>query len=271
MIRIREAAVAGSFYPADPGELQSMVRRLLDAAPAGQEGAAPKALVVPHAGYVYSGPVAASAYAPLREHQQRYRRVLLLGPAHRMAFLGLAASSADAFQTPLGEVALDRASLDTLQHPAVLTIDAAHRSEHSLEVQLPFLQCVLNSFRLLPLLVGDAHAEEVAAVIERLWGGPETLVVVSSDLSHYLRYEDARDSDGRTCRAIESLDNDSISRAAACGATPLRGLLIAARRHGLRVVTLGLCNSGDVFGDRDRVVGYGAWALLEPESCDRAA
>jgi len=270
MIRIREAAVAGSFYPADPGELQSTVRRLLDAAPVGQ-GAAPKALVVPHAGYIYSGPVAASAYAPLREHQQRYRRVLLLGPAHCMAFRGLAVSSADAFHTPLGEVPLDRASLEALHHPAVLTIDAAHRSEHSLEVQLPFLQCVLDAFRLLPLVIGDAHAEEVAEVIEQLWGGPETLVVVSSDLSHYLRYEDARDADSRTCRAIESLDEGGIGRGAACGATPLRGLLLAARRHLLRVSTLDLRNSGDVFGDRDRVVGYGAWAFLEPEPCDRAA
>jgi len=270
MIRIREAAVAGSFYPADPGELQSMVRRLLDAVPIGQ-GSAPKALVVPHAGYVYSGPVAASGYAPLRKHQRRYRRVLLLGPAHCMAFRGLAASSADAFQTPLGEVVLDRDSLDALRHPAVLTIDAAHRSEHSLEVQLPFLQCVLDSFSLVPLVVGDAHAEEVAGVIERLWGGPETLVVVSSDLSHYLRYADARDSDSRTCRAIESMDEGSIGRAAACGATALRGLLIAAHRRGLRVVTLDLRNSGDVSGDRDRVVGYGAWAFEEPEPCERAA
>jgi len=270
MIRIREAVVAGSFYPADPGELQATVRRLLDVAPAGQ-GPAPKALLVPHAGYVYSCPVAASAYARLAQQRQRYQRVVLLGPAHCMAFRGLAASSADAFQTPLGQVPLDRTLLKALQHPAVLAIDAAHRHEHSLEVQLPFLQCVLDSFSLLPLLVGDAHAGEVAEVIERLWGGPETLVVVSSDPSHYLRYEDAHDLDGRTCRAIEALDDGVIVHAAACGATAMRGLLMVARRRGLRVMTLDLRNSGDVSGDRDRVVGYGAWAFLENEPCERAA
>jgi AmmeMemoRadiSam system protein B len=194
MIRIREAAVAGSFYPADPGELQSMVHRMLDAV-APRAGPPPKALIVPHAGYVYSGAVAAAAYARLRPYQAQYRRVVLLGPGHCVAFRGLAASSADAFRTPLGDVPVDHAALGALPGDVVSVIDAAHRPEHSLEVQLPFLQSVLADFELLPLLVGDARAAEVAAMIDRLWGGPETLLVVSSDLSHYLPYERAREVD----------------------------------------------------------------------------
>jgi AmmeMemoRadiSam system protein B len=270
MIRIREAAVAGSFYPADPGELQATVRRLLDAVST-VRGPAPKAMVVPHAGYAWSGPVAASAYARLRPHGERYRRVILLGPCHCLAFAGLAASSVDAFRTPLGDVPLDRASIDALRHPAVSTIDAAHRPEHSLEVQLPFLQSVLASFSLLPLVVGDADPSDVAAVIDSLWGGPETLLLVSSDLSHYLDYDTARSLDLDTCHAIEELNNRRIGHARACGATPLRGLLLAAQLHGLQPHTLDLRNSGDISGSRGRVVGYGAWMLVETEPCEQAA
>jgi AmmeMemoRadiSam system protein B len=271
MIRIREAAVAGSFYPADPGALHGVLQEMLDAAPPAPGNSIPKALIVPHAGYVYSGPVAAAAYARLRPGHDRFQRVVLLGPCHCVAFRGLAASSAAAFRTPLGGVPLDRASIDALQHPAVSVIDAAHRSEHSLEVQLPFLQAVLASFMLVPLVVGDAEPGDVAAVIDLLWGGPETLVVVSSDLSHYLAYEAARGRDQRTCRSIEQMDGHRIGHAEACGATPLRGLLIAARRRGLRAMTLDLRNSGDTAGGRDQVVGYGAWAFLEDGLCERAA
>ena len=273
MIRIREAAVAGSFYPADPGELQLTVGRLLDAAarkPA-QTQLPPKAVVVPHAGYVYSGPVAATAYARLRPFRSHYRRVVLLGPSHCVAFGGLAASSAAAFRTPLGDVPLDRVVIDALQYPAVSVIDAAHRPEHSLEVQLPFLQSVLSSFALVPLLVGGADPTEVAAVIEQLWDGRETLVVVSSDLSHYLGYGEARKLDQDTCQAIERLNGRRIRNAQACGATPLRGLLLAARRRGLCVETLDLRNSGDTSGSRGRVVGYGAWLFVEESPCERAA
>jgi hypothetical protein len=270
MIRIREAAVAGSFYPADPAELQSTVHRLLDAVSA-VRGPAPKAMVVPHAGYAWSGPVAASAYARLRPQRERYQRVILLGPGHCVAVAGLAASGADAFRTPLGDVPLDRASIDALRHPAVSLNDAVHHPEHSLEVQLPFLQSVLASFSLVPLVVGDADPEDVAAVIELLWGGPETLVLVSSDLSHYLDYDTARSLDLDTCHAIEQLDCRPIGHARACGATPLRGLLLAAQRRGLQPVTLDLRNSGDTSGSRGRVVGYGAWMFVEPESCERAA
>ena len=270
MIRIREATVAGSFYPADPGELQSMVHRMLDASAPGA-GPPPKALIVPHAGYVYSGPVAAAAYSRLRPHRARYRRVVLLGPGHCVSFRGLAASSAGIFRTPLGDVPVDLAALETLSHDAVSVIDAAHQPEHSLEVQLPFLQSVLANFQLLPLLVGDAPAEDVAAVLDRLWGGPETLLVISSDLSHYLPYERARELDRLTCNAIEALDVSRIGTAQACGAAPLRGLLIAAGRRGLRPLTLDLRNSGDTSRSRGRVVGYGAWLLTEDEPCRDAA
>lgn len=289
MIRIREAAVAGSFYPADAAELRDVVQRMVDAAaaPAADGCGPPQALVVPHAGYVYSGPVAAAAYARLARQRRRYRRVLLLGPAHRVPLSGMALSSADAFRTPLGDVPLDRpliASLvDTLgnvpRHPAVGVLDAAHRFEHSLEVQLPFLQVVLDEFSLVPIVVGDVEAETVAEVIEYFWTGPETLPMVSSDLSHYLAYAQAQRRDRDSCRAIEALDAAGVDHVGACGATPLRGLLLAAARRGLRVVTLDLRNSGDTAGGPDggpaaemnRVVGYGAWMFVEDEPCLAAA
>jgi AmmeMemoRadiSam system protein B len=285
MIRIREAAVAGSFYPADAAELRETVQRMLGAAggavPAAggslpaAAGSLPAALVVPHAGYVYSGPVAAAAYARLRPHRQHYRRVLLLGPCHRVPFSGLAVSDADVFRTPLGDVPLDSAMigalLDSPDGLAVTRIDVAHRTEHSLEVQLPFLQVVLGAFTLVPIVVGDASPEAVAAVIDRLWRGPETLLIVSSDLSHYLGYEQARRRDRGTCMAIEALDGSDIAHSEACGATPLRGLLIAAARRGLRAVTLDLRNSGDTAGSRERVVGYGAWMFVEDASCAATA
>jgi hypothetical protein len=274
MIRIREAAVAGSFYPADPGELQSTVQRLLDAVPTAIELAAnlvPRALIVPHAGYVYSGPVAATAYARLQRHRQSFRRVVLLGPCHHIPLSGMAASSADVFRTPLGDVQLDHVPLGMLHRSDLQVSDRAHGPEHSLEVQLPFLQTVLESFRLVPLLVGDAQAEDVADVIDALWEGPDTLLVISSDLSHYLLYEQARRLDRDTCRAVEELNGGQIGHEEACGATPLRGLLLVARRRGLRPVTLDLRNSGDTSGSRDRVVGYGAWMFVEDAPCAQVA
>jgi AmmeMemoRadiSam system protein B len=270
MIRIREAAVAGSFYPAEPVALRATVQGLLGDVPE-TEGPAPRALVVPHAGYVYSGPVAAAAYARLRPYSALYRRVLLLGPAHYVAFDGLAVSAADVFHTPLGNVPLDASAIAALDHPAVCSFEAAHAPEHSLEVQLPFLQCVLDAFTLVPLVVGQAAPGAVAEVVAQLWEGPETLVVVSTDLSHYLGYESARARDLFTCQAVESLDESRIGHAEACGAAPLRGLLVAARRRGLHPVTLDLSNSGDTAGGRDRVVGYGAWMFVEEPSCEQAA
>lgn len=262
MTVIREPAVAGQFYPGNASELSATIRLFFEDIQA-EPTPAPKALIVPHAGYVYSGPVAAAAYARLRPYREQYTRVILLGPAHRLAVSGLALSSADLFRTPLGDVPLDKEAIAALNMPNVQVFDATHQLEHSLEVHLPFLQTVLESFSLVPLVVGDAAPETVAAVIDALWGGAETLIVVSSDLSHYLSYDRARASDKAICQAIESLEVQDIDHDAACGATPISGLLIAAKRRGMKVTTLDLRNSGDTAGDRDQVVGYGAWLFLE--------
>jgi hypothetical protein len=260
--RVRPAAVAGAFYPADPARLEAMVRGYLAAARREEMGLPPKALIVPHAGYVYSGPVAASAYALLAAVAPRIRRVVLLGPSHRVPFAGLAASSATHFETPLGLVPLDREAVArALALPQVSVLDRAHAGEHSLEVQLPFLQCVLGDFHLVPFAVGEASDAEVAEVLERLWGGEETLVVISSDLSHYHAYDEARRLDGETTRAIESLDGDALEWESACGRVGVRGLLALARRLRLRPQTLDVRNSGDTAGPRDRVVGYGAYVV----------
>jgi AmmeMemoRadiSam system protein B len=259
---IREPAVAGQFYTADPDELVATVAMLLDEVPA-RETPAPKALIVPHAGYMYSGPIAASAYARLRPYHDRYRRVVLLGPCHRVPTRGLAVSSADAFRTPLGDIPVDRQALAEAAVSGIEVHDAPHVNEHSLEVHLPFLQYVLDDFTLVPILVGDAEPELVARALDALWDGPETLIVVSSDLSHYLSYEDARKIDGVTRLAIERLDADGLDHNMACGATPVAGLLSAAHRRGLEIRTLDLRNSGDTSGDKGAVVGYGAWLLFD--------
>jgi AmmeMemoRadiSam system protein B len=249
------------FYPADARTLAEEVRTYLGAARA-QEIPAPKAIVAPHAGYIYSGPVAGSAYAQLAGRAQAITRVVLLGPSHRVPFRGLAYSGADSFLTPLGAVAVDRDAFRAVADlPQVRAFEAPFEGEHCLEVQLPFLQQVLASFHIVPFLVGDATADEVAQVIERLWGGDETLIVVSSDLSHYLDYDSARRIDAVTSRAIESLRPEEIGYDQACGRNPLNGLLREIKRHGLRAHTLDLRNSGDTAGPRDRVVGYGAYAF----------
>lgn len=260
MQTVRPPAVAGMFYPADATELQSQIHTFLRAA--APAGAPPKAVIAPHAGYIYSGPIAASAYARLKPLRDTVSRVVLLGPSHRVAFRGLAASSADAFRTPLGDIPLDSAALDSLRDlPQVHVIDQAHAQEHSLEVQLPFLQTVLRDFKLVPLVVGDATYAEVAEVLERLWGGPETLIVISSDLSHYHDYATARRMDKTTSQAIEDMQPERIDYEDACGRTPVGGLLTAARAHGLHAEIVDLRNSGDTAGPRDQVVGYGAYVL----------
>jgi AmmeMemoRadiSam system protein B len=261
--RTRPAAVGGYFYPGRPEELARTVDELLDEAAARDGGpllseALPTALIVPHAGYVYSGPIAASAYAQLRGARDRVRRVVLLGPAHRVPVDGLADAGADALATPLGDVEVDR---ELARLAGVPANPRAHAQEHSLEVQLPFLQRALPGARVVPLLVGDADPDEVAAVIEALWGGPETLIVISSDLSHYHPYEAARALDDETARRIESLDERPIAPERACGAAPINGLLRAARARGMRVRRLDLRSSGDTAGPRDQVVGYGAFAI----------
>ena len=268
MQTIRPAAVAGAFYPSDPGQLQAMVRGLLDQADAA--GALPKAVIAPHAGYVYSGPVAASVYARLRQGRGRVRRVVLLGPSHRVGFRGLAVSGAQGFATPLGVVAVDRQACATLAAlPFVHELEAAHAQEHSLEVQLPFLQEALGpTFSLVPVVVGDAAAEEVSAALEALWGGDETLIVISSDLSHYHDYAGARRMDAATSQAIVALRGEDIGFDDACGRLPIKGLLIAARRRGMAAERLDLRNSGDTAGGKDRVVGYGAYAFAYPARPD---
>jgi AmmeMemoRadiSam system protein B/AmmeMemoRadiSam system protein A len=268
-VATRPAAVAGSFYPAEPGLLAAAVDAWLRDATCAPAERAPKVLLAPHAGFIYSGPIAGSAYALLAPWRQRIRRVVLLGPSHRVALRGLAASHARAFTTPLGEVAVDRAALAGLADlPQLGFSDAAHAQEHSLEVQLPFLQRVLERFTLVPLVVGRATPDEVAEVLERLWGGDETLIVISSDLSHYLPYAEARARDRATIERVLRLDAE-LESDEACGAAPLAGALVAARRHGLAARLLDLRNSGDTAGDRRRVVGYGAVAF-EPHCAARA-
>ena len=259
--RVRAPAVAGTFYPADPVVLGAEVDALLAAAQR-SAGALPKALVAPHAGYRYSGPVAASAYATLRGVSDHVTRVVLLGPAHYVAVRGLATSSCDAFATPLGEVPVDGdAAALACAMAGVELDDAAHAPEHSLEVHLPFLQRTLREFSIVPFVVGRASPDTIADVLDELWGGPETIIVVSSDLSHYHDHATATTRDQRTADAIVAGRGDDLTTDAACGAYPVRGLLSAAHRRGLAPTLLDLRNSGDTAGPRDRVVGYGSFAL----------
>ncbi len=271
----RQPAVAGTFYPGVRSQLEAAVDGFLRDAgerdagkrDAGKSvGAAPKAIIAPHAGYVYSGAVAASAYVTLRDARDDVQHVVLLGPSHRVPLRGLATTSAAAFETPIGVIPIDRDARDeALRLSQVIVSDEAHDYEHSLEVHLPFLQRVLGSFTLLPFSVGDATPDEVAEVLELLWGGPETLIVVSSDLSHYHDYETARRLDSVTTGAIEALDPDGLDTESACGRVPVRGLLVTAKRLGLDVETLDVRNSGDTAGPKDRVVGYGSWIFREPD------
>ena len=259
--RIRNTNVAGLFYPADPQELDHLVRSYLGGDSQRLTGRI-KALVAPHAGYQYSGAIAGTAFATLAPTSDTISRVVLLGPSHRIPFHGLAYSDADAFATPLGQVPIDKDGLSSLRGlPFVNQLEAAFDGEHCLEVELPFLQTQLDSFTLIPLLVGDADADMVATVLERLWGGDETLIVVSSDLSHYQAYDSAKRTDSHTSEAIEALRPEAIDHNCACGCYPLNGLLTAAKRHGLRAETLDLRNSGDTAGPKDQVVGYGAYAF----------
>ena len=260
---VRPSAVAGAFYPGAPDALRRTVDALLADARtrAGDAAPVPKAIIAPHAGYIYSGPIAATVYAQLARARTTIKRVVLLGPAHRVAVRGLALPDAQAFETPLGRVPIDAQAVEALAGlPQVVVSREAHTLEHSLEVQLPFLQTVLERFTLVPLVVGRATPEEVAQVLDRLWGGEETLVVVSSDLSHYLTYDQAEASDRNTVRQILGRQ-PVIDPHQACGAAPVNGLLVAAGRRGLGPQLLDLRNSGDTAGDRSRVVGYASFAF----------
>ncbi len=259
MTIVRTPAVAGLFYPADARQLAQDVQQLLNGAE--QFELTPKALIVPHAGYDYSGAIAASAYATLQSVASIIKRVILLGPTHRVAVRGLALPGVDVFDTPLGPVKLDTNAMQSIAHLSQVTVSIeAHALEHSLEVQLPFLQSVLTEFTLLPLSVGMASAESVAEVLEYLWGGEETLIVISSDLSHYLPYATAQQVDNATVQSILQLQQP-IAHDHACGGTPINGLILAAKKHQLTPHLLDLRNSGDTAGSRDQVVGYAAIAL----------
>jgi len=263
MNKIRQPAVAGMFYPDNQHELRAQIDGFL--AEAKSDYAAPKALIAPHAGYIYSGPVAASAYATIRDQKNTINRVVLLGPAHRVFVQGVAASSAERFRTPLGDVEIDQACIRELvdRFSFVNIADDAHAEEHSLEVHLPFLQRTLDDFILVPLAVGDASREEIDFVLESLWGGLETLIVISSDLSHYHDYATAQRLDRATSSAIEHLQPERIQYEDACGRIPIIGLLQTAKHRGLVATNIDLRNSGDTTGPRDQVVGYGAFLFYE--------
>jgi len=263
--QIRQPAVAGSFYPGQQQTLANNVNDLLKASRSKQSKVqlSPKAIIVPHAGYIYSGPVAATAYAQLSAARDTIKRVVLLGPVHRVPVRGLALPGVSAFATPLGEIQIDSTAVASIENmPQVVESHAAHAQEHSLEVQLPFLQSVLADFKLLPLAVGDASGQEVAEVLEVLWGGPETLIVISSDLSHFLPYQTAQKMDTETVQNILNL-HGPLNHQQACGGTPVNGLMLAARQHHLHPQLLDLRNSGDTAGDKNRVVGYASIAFIE--------
>ncbi len=268
MSKIRPPAVAGTFYPDNPAELRAQIDGFLS--DAANDYFPPKALIAPHAGYIYSGPVAASAYASICKHANTINRVVLLGPAHRIFVEGVAASSADQFRTPLGDVEIDQVCICELvsQFPFVYYSDDAHAQEHSLEVHVPFLQRTLDEFSLIPLAIGNASNDQIESVLDALWGGPETLIVISSDLSHYHDYATAQKLDSATSEAIEQLQPERIQYEDACGRIPINGLLQTARQRGLQVTNIDLRNSGDTAGPRDQVVGYGAYLFHEAsENC----
>lgn len=259
MTKVRPAAVAGRFYPDHADELVGQISKMLGAE-TGLQDIHCKALIVPHAGYIYSGPVAATAYR-LVSNQRNIKRVVLLGPCHYVPVRGVAVSSAQGFETPLGTIPLDRRAVEALlELPQVVCSDEAHAPEHCLEVQLPFLQSVLGNFQLIPLIVGLASVAEVAEVLDKIWGGPETVILVSSDLSHYHDYQTAQRVDADTGKAICSLQADLVGEQA-CGCYAVNGLLSAVKSRGMKVKQLDLRNSGDTAGDRSRVVGYGAYAF----------
>ena len=256
---VRQPAVAGAFYPDDPEILQTVVHNLLQ--DVDHRDLSPKALIVPHAGYIYSGPIAASAYHLLEPYRKKIRRVVLLGPSHQVPFEGLATPDAECFNTPLGNVPVDVATMRNLSRfSQIQALSSAHANEHSLEVQLPFLQTCLDDFSLVPLVVGHASPLVVAEVIDFLWGQEDTLIVISSDLSHYHDYEEAQRRDNLTVKAIEQLSTD-LTGGQACGCSPINGMLKVAQRRGMEVFTLDIRNSGDTAGDKRRVVGYGAFAI----------
>jgi AmmeMemoRadiSam system protein B len=260
MTTIRNPAVAGMFYPADPEELQTTIRNMLAQAKADQP--VPKAIIAPHAGYIYSGPVAASAYACLAKAATQIKQIILLGPSHRYPFRGIAAPEADIFATPLGQIKINQQQIANISSQIIIS-DAAHAEEHSLEVQLPFLQILLKDFSLIPLLIGITDADHIAKILDQLWDGDETLIIISSDLSHYHDYATAQNMDQQTVQAILNLKPESLNEDQACGRLPIKGLLQIAAQKKLKPQLIDLRNSGDTAGPKNQVVGYTAIHFLE--------
>ena len=262
MLNIREPAVAGTFYPSDPEQLKQILAHYLDDLPKAKK--VPKAIIAPHAGYIYSGSIAATVYALLQQAKELINRVVLIGPSHRVGFHGLAVSTAEQFATPLGNIEIDTEAVKQIAElPFINFLDKAHEFEHSLEVHLPFLQTVLKKFTLIPVVAGNAKPEQVCQLIEKFWGEAETLIVISTDLSHFHDYETAQKLDRETSTIIEQLQFEKLDGGRACGYIPVSGLLALARKKGLQVKTLDVRNSGDTAGsgDKNRVVGYGAYVI----------
>lgn len=264
MQNIRPAAVSGLFYPANGPALNTMVVNELRSVKSHSNSRFPKAIIVPHAGYIYSGAIAASAYSRLQPYRQHIKRVIIIGPSHRVGFNGLALSSADYFETPLGNIPVDKETNEQLLAiDGVKTLDQAHVQEHSIEVQLPFLQNVLDDFTIVPIVAGNASAKLVDKVINSLWSNDNTVIVISSDLSHYHDYVSAQQLDLSTSDAILNLDLNQIDSEHACGCVGIRGLLSFAQHHAVEATSLDIRNSGDTAGDKDSVVGYGAFIFSE--------
>ncbi len=262
-VKARPPAVAGQFYPDDPDKLSDLLKQMINRAKAVMPQHI-KALIAPHAGLIYSGPIAATAYKSIMNQADDINRVVLLGPSHRVGFQGIATISASRYEMPMGSIEIDQAAFKLIEMlPQVQQIDKAHEQEHSLEVQLPFLQMILGSFTLIPLVIGDCSADEVAEVLEILWGDQHTLIVISSDLSHYQSYQNAQRQDQQTSAAILNLSPQKIGYDDACGRNPVNGLLVAARNHHLKPSMIDLRNSGDTAGSHDRVVGYGAYIFTD--------
>lgn len=261
---IRPPAVAGMFYPANSDTLKEVIEQDLAQATARPGSSPPKVLIVPHAGYIYSGSIAASAFVLLEPYHQVIKRVVIIGPSHRVGFKGVALSSADNFDTPLGMIPVDKkAQAKLLEITGIHIMDEAHADEHSLEVQLPFLQTLLDNFAIIPIVAGDASPQLIAKIIETLWGGSETLILISSDLSHYHQYQTAQMLDQTTSQAILNLDVNAVDSEHACGCVGIRGLLTFSQQHPLEATVLDLRNSGDTAGSKDSVVGYGAYLFIE--------
>lgn len=263
---VRPPAVAGAFYPDDPHELRETVSEYLRRSESERSARAPKALIVPHAGYIYSGAIAAAAYTAVAERRHAIRRVVLIGPSHRVYLRGMAVPAAAYFQTPLGRITVDPDLKSVLlRRTDVVESDAPHAQEHCLEVQLPFLQTLFDELTLLPLVLGSIAPAQVAAALSDVWGDDQTLVLVSSDLSHYRTYESARQIDAATSASILRRET-ALAGEQACGAAGINGLMYLAAERSLDVTEIARCNSGDTAGDKSRVVGYGAFAVHEPGS-----